>query len=140
MVQACDARNLGQHYQKGSIEAIATEPDLGPVLKYRVPKKDAQKIIRYLTSLYKSFFNSARSILRPGDRIAMVFPCINSRDGKVFVDKHFQGFRLVEPFHAIPGGYRKHLKMRRMIVDEEREKGKTRVTAREFAIFVVRND
>jgi len=125
-----DARNLDGHF-----EAIATEPDLGPKLQYRINKSDAEQIIGYLTDLYRAFFWSAHRVLKPGGRIAIVLPCINSKTGKVFVNKRFDGFRLVHPFEKIPKDYRDYLKTRATILDEEREEGKTRVVVREFCVY-----
>jgi tRNA G10 N-methylase Trm11 len=130
VIEAKDARALS-----GSVEAIATEPDLGPKLKYRIDEADARQIIGYLTDLYRAFFRSAYHVLRANGRMAIVLPCINSKSGKVFVHKFFDGYRPISLFEKIPQVYRDYLKIRNTILDEEREEGKTRVVVREFCVY-----
>ncbi len=132
-VKTCDARKLEKCYKKESIEAIATEPDFGPLLKESIPKKDAEEIISYLTSLYKEFFNSAYRIIKKEGLIAITLPCISFGKGRVYVDKRFKGFRLVDLFEDLPKEKKK--KLRKTVVDEEREKGRKRIIAREFCVF-----
>ena len=130
VIEAKDARALS-----GSVEAIATEPDLGPKLKYRIDEADAKQIIGYLTDLYRAFFRSAHRVLRDSGRLAIVLPCINSKSGKVFVHKFFEGYRPISLFEKVPQVYRDYLKIRNTILDEEREEGKTRVVVREFCVY-----
>jgi len=130
IIETKDARNL-----MGSVEAIATEPDLGPRLQYRISEVDAKQIIGYLTDLYRAFFRSAHGVLNTGGRIAIVLPCINAKSGKVFVHKMFDGYRPVSLFEKIPQPYRDYLKIRNTILDEEREEGKARVVVREFCVY-----
>ena len=54
-----DARKMDY----SGIEAIATEPYLGPALKSKPNRKDAKKIASFLETLYNPFFNSAYHIL-----------------------------------------------------------------------------
>jgi tRNA G10 N-methylase Trm11 len=130
-VQACDARNLNKMH----VEAIATEPDLGPKLQFRISKADAEQIIHYLTDTYRAFFSSAWNVLPDNGRLAIVLPCINSKAGKIFVNKYFKDYRPVDLFKAIPDEYKEYLKIRKTILDEEREKGKARVVVREFCVY-----
>jgi tRNA G10 N-methylase Trm11 len=130
VVETKDARKLS-----GSVEAIATEPDLGPKLKYRIKEADAKQIVEYLTALYRAFFKSAHEVLPVNGRVAIVLPCINSTSGKVFVNKRYDGFEMVDLFEKIPQIYREYLKMRSTILDEEREEGKARVVVREFCVY-----
>jgi len=127
-IETRDARSLSGH-----VEAIATEPELGPKLQYRINKPDAEQIVRYLTDLYRSFFRSAHTVVQ--NRIAIVLPCINSKTGKVFMNKRFDGYRPVDLFAGIPEHYRRYLKIRKYVLDEEREEGKTRVVVREFCVY-----
>jgi len=130
-----DARNLDY---KG-IEAIATEPDLGPALKEKPNKRDAEKISKYVEKLYKQFFNSAYKILKKDARIAIIFPVFNTKGGKVFINKFFPGFEVIYPFDSIPKTYKESLKLTNpFIIDEQREKGKLRNVIREFCIYKVK--
>ena len=38
-------------------------------------------------------------------------------------------------FAGIPEEYRRYLKIRKYVLDEEREEGKTRVVVREFCVY-----
>jgi len=129
-VKSIDARQITGHF-----EAIATEPDLGPRLQFRIAESDAKQIIHYLTDLYRQFFDAALKVLKSGGRMAIVLPCLNSKTGKVFVNKRFEGYRPIDLFEKIPREYRDYLKIRNFVVDEEREVGKTRVVAREFCVY-----
>ena len=97
------------------VEAIATEPDLGPKLQHRTSKADSGQIIWYLTGLYRAFFSSARNVLPDNGRLAIVLPCINSKSGKIFVNKYFNDYRPVDLFKDIPEKYKDYLKIRKTI-------------------------
>jgi tRNA G10 N-methylase Trm11 len=130
-VVALDARNLSFR----GVEAIATEPDLGPKLRYRPSKSDAEQITSYLTDLYHAFFRSAYNVLKDNGRIAITLPCINSKGGKIFVNKYIRDYRPVGLFDKIPKDYRDYLNVRNYVLDEEREEGKARVVVREFCVY-----
>ncbi|MFH0987017.1 MAG: hypothetical protein V1911_03120 [Candidatus Micrarchaeota archaeon] len=132
--KVADARMLEKEYNK--IEAVATEPDLGAPFKEEPRIRDARRMMRTLNSLYYAFFRSLHRTLTPGARVAIVLPCINTGDGKVFAEKEFPGYRPVDIFEKVPGHIRKQLALKgRTVVDEEREKGRLRITAREFCVF-----
>ncbi len=133
--KAMDARNMDYR----GIEAIATEPYLGPALKEKPSKRDAEKIAKHLEDLYRKFFNSAYDVLKKDGKVAIVFPVFNAKRSKVFVNKFFPGFEVVYPFDSIPKRYRESLKLTNpFITDEEREKGKVRNVIREFCVYKVK--
>ncbi|MBI1973586.1 hypothetical protein HYS54_02120 [Candidatus Micrarchaeota archaeon] len=133
-LKQCDARRLDNCWS--SAEAIATEPELGPKLGEQPSQGDARKIISFLEDTYYRFFQSARKLLPPHGRVAIAFPAINSRKGKVFVEKRFPGFRPADLFWRVPERYREHFGLRMpFVIDEEREPGKRRVVAREFTVL-----
>ena len=120
------------------IEAIATEPYLGPALKEKPNSKDAKKIASFLETLYKPFFNSAYKILKPGARIAIALPVFNAYGRKIYVDKFYPGFKVVHPYDKIPKKYKDELKLTiPFIIDEQREKKKLRNVMREFCVYEV---
>ena len=130
-----DARNM--NYE--GIEAIATEPNLGPALKEKPSKRDAEKIAKYVEETYRKFFNSAYKVLKKNGKVAIVFPVFNAKKSKVFVNKFFPGFEVIYPFDSIPKKYRESLKLTNpFITDEEREKGKVRNVIREFCVYKVK--
>ncbi|MBS3060114.1 MAG: hypothetical protein J4432_01250 [DPANN group archaeon] len=134
-----DARVLHEAFPENSMQSVATEPDLGPKMRFRPDKSDAQKILSYLHHTYQKFFQNVHKIMKPGALVAIVFPAINSKAGKVFMNKKYEGFRFTDLYDGIPQHYRDELKLHKnFVLDEEREKGKSRVTIREFAVYRVK--
>ena len=80
-----DARNASQ-IVKRPVDAVAFEPDLGPVLKERPATEAALKILRDLTVLYRDTLRSVALCMRPGGRVGMTVPVINSTGGPVSID------------------------------------------------------
>jgi len=83
-----DARNLPDKIKVKSIDAIVTEPYLGPsrsnskfqVTSYKkIPnsKFEIPKIISELSELYLQSFQEFYKILKPGGRIVIILPIIN---------------------------------------------------------------
>jgi tRNA G10 N-methylase Trm11 len=133
-IKPCDAKQVGSCYR--NIEAIATEPDLGPMLNEPIGMSDAEKIINYLSVLYGNFFLSAQNCLAKGGRVAIVLPCLQSKKRRVFTQKRFPGFRAIDMLRAIPEEYKDFLGIKTWtVLDEEREPGKKRITIREFCVF-----
>jgi tRNA G10 N-methylase Trm11 len=69
-----DATRLSRVFEKGSMDLIVTEPDLGPALKAFPDENRAKAIIRGLKTLYNKSLREFSYILRPGGRMCMVFP------------------------------------------------------------------
>ncbi len=65
------------------VDAIAFEPDLGPLYDSPPTRTAAEKQIRELTELYTSTLQALEKRLKPGGRISMTIPAINSDDGQV---------------------------------------------------------
>ncbi|MBI4272613.1 methyltransferase domain-containing protein [Candidatus Uhrbacteria bacterium] len=69
-----DATKLSAHIPLHSIDAIVTEPYLGPLFS-RVPdEKELQSVIEELSSLYLSFFYKARQVLKKNAPCVIVLP------------------------------------------------------------------
>lgn len=68
-----DARSLSQKIGINSIDAIVTEPYLGPV-KLLKGEKEVKKVITQLEELYLDSFKEFSKILKSGARIVIVFP------------------------------------------------------------------
>jgi tRNA G10 N-methylase Trm11 len=80
-----DARNV-DNLVKGKIDAVAFEPDLGPVYSERPTKEEAEENILELTKLYRTVLQKLGGILRPEGRIAMSLPVVNAQGGQILVD------------------------------------------------------
>ncbi|NHI83754.1 MAG: methyltransferase domain-containing protein [Candidatus Thorarchaeota archaeon] len=68
------------------IDAVASEPELGPVHKDRPTKEEAVRHISELTQLYRTVLLKIGKILRSEGRIGMTIPVINSKDGQLSID------------------------------------------------------
>ena len=70
----CDARELSQKIQANSIDAIITEPYLGPPLTGRELSSVIQKNRDELEILYAAAFQEFAKILKSGGAVAFIFP------------------------------------------------------------------
>ena len=80
-----DARNVAD-LVKETIDAIAFEPELGPVNVQKPDRQMAEKVLETLKELYRDVLISLDSCLKSGGRIAMTVPAINSTEGKISLD------------------------------------------------------
>lgn len=69
-----DVRNIKNFIPHSSIDAIVTEPYLGPPLKGFVDRRQAVEIHTNLKPLYKQAFSEFNHILKSEGRIVMVLP------------------------------------------------------------------
>jgi tRNA G10 N-methylase Trm11 len=89
-----DARDMSKIIPKDFIDGIATEPILLPTFKETPTPKEAERLIKEVEGVYKSFFDSASVILRPGGRLAIVVPFLKTT--KVGVEVSFAITRFCE--------------------------------------------
>lgn len=82
-----DARWLSRHFNASSIDAMVTEPYMGPPLKRRPDRLHAIRILDDVRQLYEHSIREMLTVLKPGRRIVMVSPCFIVR-GK------FHGLRM----------------------------------------------
>ncbi|MHA2069318.1 MAG: TRM11 family SAM-dependent methyltransferase [Candidatus Thorarchaeota archaeon] len=80
-----DARNASKLIG-GQVDAVAFEPHLGPTYSERPTYDDASASIDELTQLYRDVLESLESCLRPGGRIAMTLPVVNTTEKQVSID------------------------------------------------------
>lgn len=80
-----DARNTAKLIE-GQVDAVAFEPHLGPIYSERPSLEDATASVDELTLLYRDVLESLESCLRPGGRIAMTLPVVNTTETQVSVD------------------------------------------------------
>lgn len=73
IIKQCDARKLASCFPKHSVDAIVTEPTLGPLLDAAHPSI-TQKKIAALCDLYSASFRAFREVLKPHGRVVIVFP------------------------------------------------------------------
>lgn len=78
-VTKCNAVLLSKCFSTNSVDAIITEPFLGPPLRDRETKEDLQKIVDELTQLYYAGLNEFTKILKPNGVIIMIWPVLQQR-------------------------------------------------------------
>jgi tRNA G10 N-methylase Trm11 len=98
-----DARRLSDKIQDGSVDCIATEPDLGPPLRHLPAPAYASKVICNLKPLYWGFLAEAYRVLKNAGYLVLVSPWIKTRDrSHVSLDLSEKaealGFKVVFPF------------------------------------------
>ncbi len=71
---ASDARSLGQHIKPKSLDAIVTEPFLGPNRTGGERRGELQKTLNELTKLYYEALSSWKAVLKPGAPVVMALP------------------------------------------------------------------
>ncbi len=82
-----DSRQLSELIQK-QVDAVAFEPNLGPVSSAQPDMENAEDTIRELTDLYNEVLGQIGDVLRPDGRVAMTIPVIISNTGPLSVDLH----------------------------------------------------
>ena len=76
-----DAGETSRFFSRESIDGIATEPYLGPLLKHTLSAQEARKRIVELEGLYRTFFSEAARVLKKGRFLAIVLPYFKTREG-----------------------------------------------------------
>jgi tRNA G10 N-methylase Trm11 len=70
----CDVHRLSEKLSPHSIDAIVTEPYLGPPLHGNESSEKIKEIIKELSELYLAAFREFKKILKPDGRIVILFP------------------------------------------------------------------
>ncbi len=79
-------QNLEKNIKGHSVDAIITEPSLGPPLRGRETKTYIERIAADLSSLYTDAFSAFRKILRLNGTVTFVIPSILYGDGKEWIN------------------------------------------------------
>ncbi len=80
-----DSRKLASAVSK--VDAIVTEPYLGPYIRKLPSVSEAKEIVSELTGLYSSVLNQASKVLSKDKRLVILFPRFKTRENKtVFLD------------------------------------------------------
>jgi tRNA (guanine10-N2)-dimethyltransferase len=81
-----DVKDLELKFKPNSIDAIITEPSLGPALRGNETQAQIEKTIETLESLYLSAFVQFAKVLVKGGKVVMVFPIYNLRNTQSKLD------------------------------------------------------
>jgi tRNA G10 N-methylase Trm11 len=104
-----DARNISSQIKSDSIDAIVTEPYLGPGLRASATEEEMKKIADELSQLYLAVFRNFKQILKPHGRAIIIFPVFKPADKHqaiyLSIVKEIKnlGFRLVNPLPTQAG-------------------------------------
>lgn len=105
----CDARRLSQKFSPHSIDAIITEPYLGPPLRGKETPEKIQKIIKELSSLYLAAFREFKKIIKPSGRVVILFPVFHTEKQNFFLPILDEikkiGFNVADP---LPKDFKKY--------------------------------
>lgn len=86
-----DSGNVIKKIKPDSIDAIVTEPTLGPVYKKVPETAEIQHNFRNLEKLYLRFFQNGKNVLKKKSRLVLAFPAYKINENKYifvpFVDK-----------------------------------------------------
>ncbi len=69
-----DARKVSEHLEKHSIDAIITEPYLGPPRTGKETRSEVQKRLHELTNLYLAALQDWKHVVKPGGPIIVALP------------------------------------------------------------------
>ncbi len=95
----CDVRKLSQQIKLNSIDAIVTEPYLGPQ-RIKWNKENLKKTIKDLEQLYYEGILQFIKALRPGGRVVMIWPVFKAQDTVFLSAKNIlqkSNFKIVNP-------------------------------------------
>ncbi len=105
-IQRGDARKLPELFPRNSLDAIVTEPYLGPPLKRMPDLNRARRIIREVRPLYERFVRGVSEVLKPGGRLVVVSPCFDMGPGRSPIRLNMEGLAgrsgltLLNPFEG----------------------------------------
>ena len=97
-----DATQISKHLAPNSVDAIITEPYLGP----QRGKFDINKTIGELERLYSRSLAEFKKIFRPNGKIVMIWPVFCGRQNNVFLNPDLAGFKIMNP---VPENLRTHI-------------------------------
>jgi tRNA (guanine10-N2)-dimethyltransferase len=102
-----DSRNLSEYFKPLSIDAAATEPDLGPPLRRPLSFDQAKEAAAGLRDLYARVLAELRIVLKPGSRCTFITPIFMTDRGPFPVsierDLTVIGYRTWEPVWKVKG-------------------------------------
>jgi len=97
-----DASQITKQIQPNSIDAIITEPYLGP----QRGGFDRSKIVKDLERLYEKSLMEFKKILKPDGRIVMVWPVFSGQFKSIFINPSLAGLKIINP---IPDNLQKNI-------------------------------
>ncbi len=84
-IKTCDVKNLSQNL-KTKIDAIISEPYLGPTLHKELERHEFEKVKQELEKLYLSAFTEFKKVLNQDGVVVFILPVFQRRRDKVYLD------------------------------------------------------
>lgn len=88
-----DAVGLSKFIKPNSVDAIITEPYLGP----QRGRRDIKKTIKELEDLYSKSLGEFKKILKPDGRIVIIFPVFCATRDKQYMSPDLDGLKIINP-------------------------------------------
>ncbi|OGF20605.1 hypothetical protein A2257_02055 [Candidatus Falkowbacteria bacterium RIFOXYA2_FULL_38_12] len=80
-----DVRHISGKVEEVSVDAIVTEPYLGPPLHGNEPKENILEIAKELSMLYLDAFREFKKVLKPNSKIVILFPIFVFQNEEIFL-------------------------------------------------------
>ena len=88
-----DATQISKHLAPNSVDAIITEPYIGP----QRGLFNLEKIIRELERLYSKSLVEFKKILKPNGKIIMIWPSFYSKRQNIYLNPDLAGLKIINP-------------------------------------------
>jgi len=88
-----NVQNLSQKLKPCTVDAIITEPYLGP----QRGKINLQKVIPELEKLYSQSLMEFKKVLKPAGRIVMVWPVFHSGNQLIYLSPNLNSLKIINP-------------------------------------------
>jgi len=88
-----DASQISKQIKSNSVDAIITEPYLGP----QRGEFDINKIVKELEQLYSKSLMEFKKILKPNGKIVMIWPSFSVKPRSIFLNPNISGYKIINP-------------------------------------------
>ncbi len=88
-----DVTQISKQIKPNSIDAIITEPYLGP----QRGKFDINKTVKELEHLYTKSLVEFKKILKPNGKIIMIWPSFSVKPKSIFINPEISGYKIINP-------------------------------------------
>jgi tRNA (guanine10-N2)-dimethyltransferase len=88
-----DATQISKQLQPNSVDAIITEPYLGP----QRGEFEINKVVKELEQLYSKSLMEFKKILKPNGKIVMIWPSFSVKPKSIFLNPNISGYKIINP-------------------------------------------
>lgn len=96
-IKELDVRKISQHLSLNSIDAVCTEPYLGP----QRGKIEAKAVKSELDKLYSEALEELYKVLKPKAKIVMIWPMFFPEKSPLYLDPSIKGYKKISYKHLI---------------------------------------